>query len=88
MFSHKKMATTPAAAEKFKPAHQIVLVVPSKSAAELKLRESLAVLKVLLAMKAKKIECDLVTLNECKFKGREDYFLTLFYINTNITIIR
>lgn len=60
-------STTPAVpAAKFKPAHQIVLVVPSKSAAELKLRESLAVLKVFLAMKAKKIECDLVTLSECK----------------------
>lgn len=61
------MSTTPSAVEKFKPSHQIVLVVPSKSAAELKLRESLSVLKVLLALKAKKIECDLVTLSECKF---------------------
>ena len=60
------MSTTAVPVVKFKPAHQIVLVVPSKAAAELKLRESLAVLKVILAMKAKKIECDLVTLSECK----------------------
>lgn len=61
------MSTTPGVpVEKFKPSHQIVLVVPSKSAAELKLRESLAVLKMLLALKAKRIECDMVTLSECK----------------------
>ena len=58
-------ATSAIPADKFKPAHQIVLLVPSKLASELKLRESLAVLKVLLAMKVKGVECDVVTLREC-----------------------
>ena len=58
-------ATAAIPAEKFKPTQQIVLVVPSKSASELKLRESLAILKVLLAMKLKRVECDMVTLSEC-----------------------
>lgn len=64
----EKMASAAAAipAEKFKPTQQIVLVVPSKTASELKLRESLAVLKVLLAMKVKGVACDIVTLSECK----------------------
>lgn len=73
------MSTTSpsAAAEKFKPTQPIVFVVPSKSAGELKLRESLSVLKVALAMKLKGVESDMVTLSECKNQKNSEFILTI-----------
>lgn len=50
----------------FKPTHPLVLVVPTKAADELKLKESLSIAKLLVALQFKKIQCDLVTLSECK----------------------
>lgn len=52
--------------EKFKPTHPFIVVVPSKVASELKLKESLTLAKILLAFRLKKVNYDLVTLNECK----------------------
>lgn len=52
--------------EKFKPSHPFVLVVSSRNVQEMKLKESLIVLRCLLGMKVKKIECDIVVLSECK----------------------
>lgn len=60
------MSTAPTAVpEKFKPTHPFILVVPSRDSKPT-LNESLVLLKVLLALQSKGMECDFVNLSECK----------------------
>lgn len=49
----------------FKPIHPLVLVLPSKEATDLNLKESVAVLQILLAVQLSKSECDVTWIGEC-----------------------
>lgn len=70
-------AAPTAVPEKFKPTHPFVIVVPSR---DLKpsLNESLVLLKVLIALQLKGMECDFVSLSECT---RIDSVPHVFYTN-------
>jgi len=57
--------TTTAVPEKFKPTHPLILVVPSRDFNP-SLKESLVLLKALLAIQLKGMECDFVGMSECK----------------------
>ena len=51
--------------EKFKPTHPLILVVPARDFKPT-LKEALVLIKALLAIQSKGLECDFVGINECR----------------------